>query len=134
MFAQTIIVGRLSKDPEPIANGKGCKLSIPISEKYQKDGQQQERTTWYDVTVWDKQADSCLQHLSKGRVVCVVGKMQADEVERDGVKRRYWGLRADRVQFLPGGDRKDAPAAEPQDDQPSDPPAKGEKIDDDIPF
>lgn len=130
----TIILGRLSKDPEPISNGQGCKLSIPINEKWKdKSGESRERVTWYDVSVWGKQAESCMAHLVKGRVVQVVGKMQVDEVEKDGVKRRYWGLRADHVQFIPR-DTSGQDAAPEEPSEPSEAPTTGDKLDDSIPF
>jgi single-strand DNA-binding protein len=42
-------------------------------------GELHEMTTWYRVSVWGKQAETCNQYLSKGRKVLVEGKLNADK-------------------------------------------------------
>ena len=62
--------------------------------------------TFIDVTVWDRQAETCCQYLKKGRAVHVEGflKMDTWDDKTTGEKRSKLKVQADRVQFL---DRKD---------------------------
>lgn len=96
---KVILVGRLGKDP--IQSGPAVKFSVATSEKWKaKDGQDQERTEWHNVTVWGKLADICKQYLAKGSQVYVEGKLQTDMYEKDGVKKYSTNIIANTVQFL----------------------------------
>src|SRR5690554_3103953 len=99
------IIGNLVADPEEIAGGKGCKFSIATNEKWKdKSGQLQERTEWHRITAWGPLGDNCLKYLTKGRQVCVTGRIQTDEYEKDGEKRYSTDIVARDVEFLSGGD------------------------------
>lgn len=102
---KAIIVGNLGRDPEPIAQGKGCAFSVATSERWKdKSGQQQERTEWHRIVVWGNQADACMRYLAKGRQVYVEGSIQTDEYQADdGSTRKSTQIKAQRVQFLQGG-------------------------------
>jgi len=64
--------------------------------------------------VWGKQAESCKQYLTKGRLVFVEGRLIYRSWEQDGKTRSTLEVRADRVQFLGGPRRAEgAPAPEP---------------------
>ena len=58
------------------------------------------------VTVWDRQAETCAQYLSKGRRVAVEGRLRSRSWEDDGKRRNAVEVVANRVQFLspPPGD------------------------------
>ena len=62
----------------------------------------------------------------------VVGEVQIDEYEKDGVKKLSYQVRASSVQFgtdsKPAGDKADAPVND------AEAPAAGEKLEDGIPF
>ena len=79
-------------------------MSVATSDKWtSKDGQQNERTTWHRVQVWGKQAETCAQHLDKGRSVYLEGSYESREYETNGGdKRTVYEVRADRVVFLGG--------------------------------
>jgi single-strand DNA-binding protein len=101
-----IVVGNLGKDPEVkfMQNGTPvCNFSVATSEQWKdKEGQKQEKTEWHRIVVWGKQAEACGQELKKGRPVCVEGKIQTRDSEKDGVTKYVTEIKADRVTFLGG--------------------------------
>lgn len=112
MYHKIILVGNLGRDPEmryapsgdPITN-----FSMATSEKWTgQDGQRQERTIWWRVSVWGKQAETVNQYLKKGSKVLVEGTMVADPktgnprlwAGQDGQTRSSFEVRAQAVKFL----------------------------------
>jgi single-strand DNA-binding protein len=114
---KVILVGNLGADPEVryTSNGQAVtELRMATSEQWtDKDGQRQERTEWHAVSVWGKTAELCGQHLAKGRSVYVEGRLESREyTDKEGVKRKVWEVRADKVTFLGGTKRdEDRPSA-----------------------
>jgi single-strand DNA-binding protein len=81
-YHTVIIVGHLGRDPEmryapsgqPVTN-----FSVATSRKYTaSDGSNVEETSWFKVSVWGKQAESCNQYLKKGSLVVVEGRLVPD--------------------------------------------------------
>jgi single-strand DNA-binding protein len=108
---KVILVGNLGADPEVryTSNGQAVtELRMATSEQWtDKDGQRQERTEWHAVSVWGKTAELCGQHLAKGRSVYVEGRLESREyTDKEGIKRKVWEIRADKVTFL-GGTKRD---------------------------
>ena len=95
------ISGRLTRDPETatLQNGnKYSKFSLAVDRPFQKD-----KTDFIDVIAWEKTAELVERYLVKGRQVIVQGSLQIDTYEKDGVKRTKAVVRADRVEFIGGG-------------------------------
>jgi single-strand DNA-binding protein len=107
---KVFLMGNLTFDPElrRIANGTAVTdLRLAINRTFTgKDGDKREEVTYVDVTVWDRQAETCCQYLKKGRPVHVEGflKMDSWEDKTTGEKRTKLKVQADRVQFLGGKD------------------------------
>ena len=61
-----------------------------------------EETLFIDVTVWDRQAETCCQYLRKGSSIHVEGYLRVDswDDKTTGEKRSKIRVQADRVQFL----------------------------------
>ncbi len=114
MLNKVMIIGRLGADPELRYSQSGTpmtNLSVATDESYtDKDGNRQERTEWHRVAVFQRQAETCSQYLSKGSLVFVEGRLQTRKwTDQQGQDRYTTEIRADRVQFL---DRKsDRPGA-----------------------
>ena len=107
---KVILIGNLGADPEVryTSNGQAVtELRMATSEQWtDKDGQRQERTEWHAVSVWGKTAELCGQHLAKGRSVYVEGRLESREyTDKEGIKRKVWEIRADKVTFLDGTKR-----------------------------
>ena len=79
MYQMIIIVGNLGRDPEMRYTPSGqavTNFSLASSRNYLgKDGQRVQETTWFRITVWGKQAESCNNYLQKGRKVLVEGRL-----------------------------------------------------------
>jgi len=112
---QLHLAGNLVADPElkTVGDTQLCKLRVATKEKWKnKAGEKQEKATFFDVDVWGNHAGPCAQYLTKGQPVYIQGKMECQETEKDGVKRKFWSVRADSVQFL--GNRADGPNVQNQ--------------------
>ncbi len=129
MYQKIIIIGNLGRDPEMRYTPDGSPVtsfSVATSRRY---GEKDE-TTWFRVTVWNKQAESCNQYLHKGSKVLVEGRLRPDAngspsvfQRRDGSWGASFDLTADTVRFLsPKGEEAGGQNFGPMDD------------DEDIPF
>lgn len=112
MVNKAIIIGNLGADPKVEFTPGGqavCKFPVATSRKWTDgQGQKQEKTTWHNVVVWGKQAETCGQYLAKGRPVFVEGEIDNRTYEKkDGTKGYSSDIIARDVRFL-GGGRDDA--------------------------
>ena len=103
---KVFLMGRLTFDPELRRTPSGSavtELRLATSRSWAgRDGERKEETLFIDVTVWDRQAETCCQYLKKGRAVHVEGylKMDSWEDKNTGEKRSKVKVQAERVQFL----------------------------------
>jgi len=117
MYQKLIIVGNLGQDPELRYTQSGqavTNFSVATSRRWTgSDGQQQEETVWFRVSVWGKQAETCNQYLNKGRQVMCEGRMNIDKEtggprvwqDQNGNWRASYEMTAFDVRFL--GQRSD---------------------------
>ena len=115
MFQQITIVGYLGNDPEMRFTPGGqavTSFSVATSNSYTNNaGQKVDETTWFRVSVWGAQAESCKQYLSKGRPVLVIGRLRPDPQtggprvfqRNDGTTGASYEVNAQNVKFLPKG-------------------------------
>lgn len=107
MYQKLIIIGNLGKDPEQAFTPQGdpvTTINVASSRKY-KD---KDETTWFRVTVWGPQAESCNQFLAKGAKVLVEGRLASDPVtggpriyqRKDGTWAASFEVTAESVKFL----------------------------------
>ena len=102
MYAKIIIIGNLGSNPEQRFTPSGdpvTTFSVATSRKY---GEKDE-TTWFRVSVWGKQAESCNQYLSKGSKVLVEGRLKAEPTvyqRKDGTWASSYEVTAETVRFL----------------------------------
>ena len=113
-YEHTVIVGNLGRDPELryTPNGKAVtNFSVAVSRRYTgKDGESHEKTKWFRITAWDKLAELCNEHLTKGRQVLVEGEIEASAYAApDGEPKASLELTARNVRFL-GAKGDPAPA------------------------
>jgi single-strand DNA-binding protein len=83
MYQKITLIGNLGRDPEMRYTPSGQQVttfSMATTEKWTgQDGKLQERTIWWRITVWGKNAESCNQYLKKGSKVFVEGRITGDE-------------------------------------------------------
>ena len=77
-FHQSEIIGYLGDDPNLKYFDSGscvCNFSVAVTERFRRRDQEEveEKTTWYRVSVWGGQAESCNEYLQKGSQVFVLG-------------------------------------------------------------
>jgi len=91
-------------------------------------------TDFIPVVVWQKLAENCANHLRKGRLVAVEGRLQIRSYDtQDGQKRRVAEVIANNVQFLDRG-REDAQGGVGESRPSEDTEDFGEINLDDLPF
>lgn len=105
MYQTCIVVGYLAGDAEMRYTPSGTAVtnfSIPVDDRWtDREGQQQERTTWFRVAVWGRQAEAIQQYLVKGKQVLVEGSVDASAyTAQDGTPRARLDLRARNVRLL----------------------------------
>jgi len=110
------ILGHLGRDPELryLQNGSPtCKLSVATSRRYtNKNNEAVEETEWHRVAVFGKQAEACGNFLTKGRQVCVEGRLRTSSYDKDGQKHYTTEIVAEMVHFIGGrGDSGEAEGA-----------------------
>ena len=102
---KVILVGRLGADPEMKKTSTGqtvTRLNLATSENWiNREGERQEKTEWHRVVIWGKLAETCAQHLSKGRQIYIEGRLQTRSWETEkGDKRFSTEVVANQVLFL----------------------------------
>ena len=112
-----VIIGRLTKDPELRYTPNGVAVgsfTVAVDRPFNNDNGDLE-ADFIPVVVWQKLAENCANHLKKGRLVAVEGRLQIRSYDtQDGQKRRVAEIVASNVQFLDRG--KDEGQAEQQND------------------
>lgn len=111
-FNKITIVGNLGRDPELRYTPQGnavCNFSVATNEKRRdRNGEMQDVTTWFRITLWGKQAENASKYLTKGSPVYVEGRLKVEEwTDRDGKGRYTLEVNATDMQFISGGGRGD---------------------------
>ncbi|MDE0078888.1 MAG: single-stranded DNA-binding protein [Caldilineaceae bacterium] len=106
MYQQITLVGNLGGDPTMQTMQDGTPVtsfSVATNRRWKtQDGTTQEETIWFNVSVWERQAETCNQYLTKGQRVLVVGDIREPSTwtDRDGNARASLEVRARTVRFL----------------------------------
>ena len=137
-FNKIILVGNLGRDPELRYTPQGtpvCSFSMATNERRKdKNGEMQDQTTWFKVTLWNRQAETAAQYLTKGRPVYIEGRLRVEEwTDRDGKPRHTLEVHATDMQFIGGGRSEGEPALE-RAAVAGGAPTEPDTADDDIPF
>ena len=105
---KVILSGNVGADPQFKQTEKTaiCNFRIAVNDKYKKDAAPQ----WFTITSFGKSAEFANNYIKKGTKVLVEGKIQLDEVEKDGVKRLFVSVISDNVELI--GGKAEAAAAD----------------------
>ena len=134
MLNRIILIGRLTRDPELRYVPSGHHVaSFTLAVDRPFANQQGERQTdFIDIVAWRRLAEQVTQHLNKGRLVAVEGRLQIRSYEtQDGQKRKAAEVVADAVRFL---DRKAGAGPATGMESREGEPETAEGGDDDVPF
>ena len=113
-----VIAGRLTKGVElkyiPSTGKAVANFSVAVNRRFKRDV-----TDFFNVVVWDKQAENCANYIAKGSEVVIAGEMQQRNYDGgDGKKVYLWELIAQDVQFIGGKKQTNAEYAESIDEEP----------------
>jgi single-strand DNA-binding protein len=154
-LAVAVLVGRLTRDAELKYTPSGqavCHFSVATGSRVKKGDQWVDESSFWDVDLWGKRAESVNQYLTKGKLVAVQGDMRQDKWEQDGQSRMKVKITANDVQLLGGGgqgggqgygqggggfgERQETRPQRPQQQQPASrgPAPAADDFTDDIPF
>ena len=139
---RAILIGNLGADPELSYLDGGavvCRLRLATTERWtDAKGAKMERTEWHRINVWGKMGENCAKYNVKGSKLAVEGQIQTRDYEdKDGIRRYVTEIRADKVEFLGGGQGNGARDTERHDGAHSGAQGSadsGGAADDDIPF
>ena len=120
-YQKLIIIGNLGRDPEMRYTPSGdpvTSLNVASNRQFNDaSGGKQKETTWFRVSVWGKQAESCNTYLQKGSMVLIEGELKPDKetgnpriyTRQDGSQGTSYEVTARTVRFLTprGGAQED---------------------------
>jgi len=91
---KVILVGNVGRDPEIRSMGSGdrvCNLSLATSERWKdrNSGEQQERTEWHRVAIFDQRlVEVCEKYVKKGSKLFIEGQLQTRKwTDQQGAER-----------------------------------------------
>lgn len=103
MLNRVILIGRLTRDPELRYTPQGipvASFALAVDRPFSNQ-QGQREADFIDCIAWRKLAETVGNHLTKGRLVAVEGRLQVRSyTAQDGTKRRASEVVADSVRFL----------------------------------
>lgn len=106
---KTVLIGRLTKDPElkytPGAGTAVTTITIAVDRRFTKDNQKE--ADFIPVVIWGKSAEATAQHMKKGLLMGVSGRIQTRSYEaKEGGKRYVTEVVAEEIKFLQWGDKQ----------------------------
>ena len=104
MFNATQLIGNLGADPEAKYFESGSQVSrftLYVNEKFNRDGQPEERTHRFPVEVWGKTAEFVNNYLHKGSRVAVQGSLAENTwTDEGGQNHSRVIIKANRIENL----------------------------------
>jgi single-strand DNA-binding protein len=109
MLNRSILIGRLTKDPELryTPNGVATTGFTLAVERPFTNQQGEKEVDFINIVTWRQLAETCANYLRKGRLTAVEGRIQVRHYENNEGKRVYvTEVIADNVRFLEYGDQQ----------------------------
>ena len=132
-YNRVILVGNLTRNPELRYTPSGtavAEIGLAVNDRVKRGDEWVDETTFVDVTLWARTAETASQYLSKGSSVLIEGRLKLDSWEKDGQKRSKLRVIADKMQLLGGKPQQ----SQDNYDQSYQQPTSSAPADDDIPF
>lgn len=110
MLNQTVLVGRLVRDPELKETETGSKmthitLAVPRSYK-NVDGEYD--TDFISCVLWKGIAENAVEYCHKGDLIGIKGRLQSRSVETEDSRKQITELIAEKVTYLSSNHTKEA--------------------------
>jgi single-strand DNA-binding protein len=90
-FNKVTLIGNLGCEPQLKYTPQGkavCEFTVATSQK-KISGETKEETVWFNITVWDRQAEIARSYLTKGKQVYVEGPLKIEQYVDKSGKPRY---------------------------------------------
>lgn len=131
MLNNVELIGRVGKDPEMRYTNSGkavCGFSLATNEMGK------EKTTWHNLTAWEKTAELCEKYVKKGDLLYIQGRIEYSESNG----KYYTQIVAHTVKFLSSkgknSDSKEPPKPPTGQNRQPETTQSGDDLKDDIPF
>lgn len=136
---KAMLIGRLGQDPEcryTQSNTCVANFSIATTERYKdRNGEQQEKTTWHNCVAWGRLGEICQEYLKKGSLVYVEGPIQTSTWEKEGETRYKTEVKVLSMQMLDSkGNRQGNFDSSGGSNNPVEVDDSFDSMDDDLPF
>lgn len=108
-----ILIGNVVRDPElqQTSGGKNlCRLTLAVNRPFNRD-----TTDFFACTAWEKKAELIGKYVQKGNKLGIIGRLEINETEKDGVKTRHHNILVDEVEFLTPKSETDRTSPEPSE-------------------
>lgn len=115
---KVLLIGRLGGDPEMRYTSSGMPVttfSLATNRQWtDREGNAQEETDWHNVVAWDRLAQICNEHLAKGRLIYLEGRLRTRTYEANGQKQYRTEIVASDMVMLDsaGGTHQSSPQEE----------------------
>lgn len=116
---KVVLMGYLGADAELQEHSSGPNLKFRIATNRRwtdKEGKPEERVDWHAISYWGRSARGLTGMLKKGALVMVEGRLKTSSYTRDGIKRYWTEIVANRIELA--REPKDAPRSEQSSDVP----------------
>jgi single-strand DNA-binding protein len=106
---KVLLIGRLTRDPEAILEGKGAKFGFAVNNRKlnQDTGEWEDVPVFIDMEIWNrgeagKQAERLLSTVKKGQQIFIEGHLKLDVWldKNDGAKRSALRVVVENFQYL----------------------------------
>lgn len=114
MFNRSVLIGRLTRDPELRYTSSGvavAQFTLAVDRQFESNGQRE--TDFLNIVTWRQLAETCANYMRKGRMCAVEGRIQVRNYDNNEGKKVYiTEIVADNVRFLesPNKDRNTVPS------------------------
>jgi single-strand DNA-binding protein len=94
------ITGNITRAPElkTLGSKANVKVGVAVNRRFQKGGEWEEVTSYFDVIAWGTLAENVSTSLTKGSAIIVTGRLdQRSYDDKDGNKRTVFEIVADAI-------------------------------------
>jgi single-strand DNA-binding protein len=104
MLNRTILIGRLTRDPELRYTPAGVavtQFTLAVDRPFTNSQTREKEADFINIVTWRQLAENCANYLRKGRLTAVEGRIQVRSYDNnDGKKVYVTEVIADNVRFL----------------------------------
>lgn len=101
---KAFIIGNLTRDPESrnVGDKTVCNFTVAVNRRSVRADSGEPDADFFRVAAWGKTGESCQKYLSKGRKVCVIGRISARAYadRQSGEPKASLEIMAEDVEFL----------------------------------